>query len=77
MLTSVYKCSVFFIIFIIFLISERRAMESAALKCASELGSLIGDTWKCKLHNEYASIELVIAIAKCQRAKMLPVRARC
>ena len=49
----------------------------AALKYASQLGFLIGDTWKCKLHNEYASIKLVIAIAKCQRAKMLAIRARC
>ena len=49
----------------------------AALKYASQLGFLIGDTWKCNLHNEYASIKLVIAIAKCQRAKMLPIRARC
>ena len=49
----------------------------AALKYASQLGLMIGDTWKCKLHNEYASIKLIIAIAKCQRAKMLPIRARC
>ena len=34
----------------------------AALKHVSQLGFLIGDTWKCKLHNEYASIKLVIAI---------------
>ena len=47
----------------------------AALKYASQLGFLIGDTWKCKLHNEYASIKLVIAIGKCQRAKMFSVRA--
>ena len=39
----------------------------AALKHVSQLGFLIGDTWKCKLHNEYASIKLVIAIAKCQQ----------
>ena len=49
----------------------------AALKYASQLGFLIGDTRKYKLHNEYASVKLVIAFAKCQRAKMLPIRARC
>ena len=29
----------------------------AALKYASQLGFVIGDTWKCKLHNEYPSIK--------------------
>ena len=35
----------------------------AALKYVSQLGFLIGDTWKYKLHNEYASIKLILAIA--------------
>ena len=29
----------------------------AALKYALQLGFVIGDTWKCKLHNEYLSIK--------------------
>ena len=29
----------------------------AALKYASQLGFVIGETWKCKLHNEYPSIK--------------------
>ena len=28
-----------------------------ALKYVSQLGFVIGDTWKCKLHNEYPSIK--------------------
>ena len=29
----------------------------AVLKYASQLWFVIGDTWKCKLHNEYPSIK--------------------
>ena len=29
----------------------------AALKYASQLEFMVGDTWKCKLHNEYSSIK--------------------